>query len=69
MYPTWPLEELCAMLGQRVRDPLSLFSPVPRRGKLHRHATREEPGTQDRQPQVHEASQQADVRPVEDSNT
>jgi len=57
------------MLGQRMRDPPSLFSPVPRLGKLHRHAIREEPGTQDRQPHVHEASQQAAVRPVEDSNT
>ena len=25
MYPTWPSEELCAMLGQKVRDPLSLL--------------------------------------------
>ena len=29
MYPTWPPEELCAMLGQRVRDPLSLLYPRP----------------------------------------
>ena len=29
MYPTWPAEELCAMLGQRVRDPLSLLYPSP----------------------------------------
>ena len=29
MYPTWPSEELCAMLGQRVRDPLSLLHPTP----------------------------------------
>jgi len=29
MYPTWPSEELCAMLGQRVRDPLSLLYPSP----------------------------------------
>jgi len=28
-YPTWPSEELCAMLGQRVRDPLSLLHPSP----------------------------------------
>jgi len=27
MYPTWPSKELCAMLGQRVRDPLSLLRP------------------------------------------
>jgi len=25
----WPSEELCAMLGQRVRDPLSLLHPSP----------------------------------------
>jgi len=108
MYPTWPMEEQCAMLGQRVRDPLSLLhlspsgdwlwqsclvptitttteeagamggscqlnrllalqpqgvennqqtywlvwtllSPVPRLGKFHRLATREERGTQDRE--------------------
>jgi len=29
MYPTWLLEELCAMLGQRVRGPLSLLYPSP----------------------------------------
>jgi len=29
MYPTWPPEELCAMLGQRVRDPLPLLYPSP----------------------------------------
>jgi len=29
MYPTWPSEELCAMLGQRVRDPLSLLHRAP----------------------------------------
>jgi len=29
MYPTWPPEELCAMLGQRVRGPLSLLYPSP----------------------------------------
>ena len=29
MYPTWPAEELCAMLGQRGRDPLSLLYPSP----------------------------------------
>ena len=29
MYPTWPPEELCAMLGQRVRDSLSLLYPSP----------------------------------------
>jgi len=29
MYPTWSSEELCAMLGQRVRDLLSLLHPSP----------------------------------------
>ena len=29
MYPTWKSEELCAMPGQRVRDPLSLLYPSP----------------------------------------
>ena len=29
MYPTWPSEELCAMLGQRVRDPLLLLYLSP----------------------------------------
>ena len=29
MYVTWPQEELCAMLGQRVRDPLSFLYPSP----------------------------------------
>jgi len=29
MYPTWPPEELCAMLGQRVWDPLLLLYPIP----------------------------------------
>jgi len=29
MHPTWPSEELCAMLGQRVRDPLSLLYSSP----------------------------------------
>jgi len=29
MYPTWLPEELCAMLGQRARDPLSLLYPSP----------------------------------------
>ena len=47
----------------------TLLSPVPRLGKLHRLATREERGTQDRGPQVHQACQQGAVRPMEDSNT
>jgi len=29
MYLTWPPEELCSMLWQRVRDPLSLLYPSP----------------------------------------
>jgi len=29
MYTTWPPEKLCAILGQRVRDTLSLFHPSP----------------------------------------
>jgi len=29
MCPTWPSKTLCAMLGQRVRDPLSLIHPSP----------------------------------------
>jgi len=29
MYPTWPPEELCAMLGWSVRDTLSLLHPSP----------------------------------------
>jgi len=29
MYPTWPSQVLCAMLGQRARDPLSLLHPIP----------------------------------------
>ena len=29
MYPTWPPEELCAMLGQRVHDPQSLLIRTP----------------------------------------
>ena len=28
-HPTWPPEELCAMLGQRLRDPLSLLIRAP----------------------------------------
>jgi len=129
MYPTWPSEELCAMLGQRVRDPLlllhqstsgdwlwqsrfvpsisaraeeagamggscqfhrlvtrnlpqgvetnqqthwqvwTLLSPVPRLGKFHRLATREERGTQGRRLRVYQVRQQAAVRSMEDSNT
>ena len=34
MYPTWPPEELCAMLRQRVRDPLSLLYLSPSRDCL-----------------------------------
>jgi len=29
MYPTWPSQEPCVMLGQRVRDSLSLLHPSP----------------------------------------
>ena len=29
MYPTWPSEEICAMLGQRVQDPLLLLRLIP----------------------------------------
>jgi len=29
MYPQQPSQELSATLGQRVRDPLSLFPPSP----------------------------------------
>jgi len=29
MYPTWPSKELCAMLGQRMQDPLSLLYLSP----------------------------------------
>jgi len=48
---------------------LDVLSPVPRLGELHRLATREERGTQDRGSRVHQASQQEAVRPMEDSNT
>jgi len=49
----------------------TLLSPVPCLAKLHRLATYEERGTQDRgsQPQVHQAGQQGAVRPMEDPNT
>ena len=47
----------------------TLLSPVPRLGKLHRLATREEWGTQDRRPLVHQARQQGAVLSMEDSNT
>ena len=47
----------------------TLLSPVPRLGKLHRLATREERGTQDRGSRVHQAGQQGAVRSKEDSNT
>jgi len=30
MYPKWPSQELCAMLGQRARDPLLVLPPSPR---------------------------------------
>ena len=40
----------------------TLLSPVPRLGKLHRLATREERGTQDRRPRVHQVRQQAAIR-------
>jgi len=46
-----------------------LLSPVPRLGKLHRLATREERGTQAWRPRVHQVREQAAVRPMEDSNT
>jgi len=39
----------------------TLLSPVPHLGKFHRHATREEQGTQDRRPLVHQARQQTAV--------
>jgi len=42
-----------------------LLSPVPRLRKLHRLVTREERGTQDRGPRVHQAHQQGAVRPME----
>ena len=29
IYPAWPSQELCSMLGQRVSDPLSLLPPSP----------------------------------------
>jgi len=32
VYPPWPLQEIFAMLGQRVRDPLSLLPSNPSRG-------------------------------------
>ena len=47
----------------------TLLSPVPRLGKFHHITTREERGTQDRRPRVHQARQQTAVRPMEDSNT
>ena len=47
----------------------TLLTPVPRRGKFHRLASREERGTQDRGPRVYQARQQGTVRPMEDSNT
>jgi len=46
-----------------------LLSPVPCLGKLHRLATREERGTQDRELRVHQARQQGDVGPMENYNT
>jgi len=42
---------------------------APSLGKLHRLATREERGTQDWRPRVHQAGQQGAVRPMDDSNT
>jgi len=47
----------------------TLLSPVPRLGKFHRLVTREERGTQNLRPRVHQARQQTAVRPMEDSNT
>ena len=46
----------------------SIFSPLPHLGQFHCLATREERGTRDRRPRVHQARQQAAVRHVEDSN-
>jgi len=46
----------------------ALLSPVPRLGKFHCLATREQGDTQDWQLQVHQARQQAAVQPMEDSN-
>ena len=40
-----------------------------RLGKFYRLAVREERGTQDRGPRVHQARQQTAVRPMEDSKT
>ena len=47
----------------------TLLSPVPRLGKFHRLATREERGTQGRRLRVYQVRQQAAVRSMEDSNT
>ena len=46
-----------------------LLSPVPHLDKFHRLATREERGTQDRRPRVHQTRQLTVVQPMEDSNT
>jgi len=54
---------------QTYRQVWTLPSPVPCLGKYHRLATCEEWDTQDRRPRVHQARQQAAVRPMEDSNT
>ena len=46
-----------------------LEAPLACAPKFHRLATREERGTQERRPRVHQVRQQAAVRPMEDSNT